>query len=80
MDAKKEWKLNYRVTFWSLMGAAIVVMGIVMCLPPGDERTMFRSIAINFGAAALVVMIMYRLKPGWFRNKVQHHPDEHIKN
>ena len=80
MDTKKESKLAYRITFWSLVGALIVMMGIVMLLPPGDERNMFRSIGINFGVAAVIVMIVHWLKPGWFRPKVQHHPDENIKN
>jgi len=80
MDTKKESKLAYRVTFWSLTGALIVVMGIAMLLPPGGERNMFRSIGVNFGVAAVVVMVVHWLKPGWFRPKVQHHPDENIKN
>ena len=78
MDTKTESKLTYRITFWSLTGALIVVMGIAMLLPPGDERNMFRSIGVNFGVAAIVVMVAHRLKPRWFRNKIQHHPDENI--
>jgi hypothetical protein len=80
MDTKKESKLAYRATFWSLAGALIVAMGIAILLPPGDDRNMFRSIGVNFGVAAIVVMIAHRLKPQWFRSKVRHHPDENIKN
>jgi len=72
----REWKMAYRIIFWSMVGIMMIIVAVIDFMPLGEEKKLVRNIGIGIGIAAMINMVLYYVNPAWFKEKVKVHPNE----
>jgi membrane-associated PAP2 superfamily phosphatase len=67
---------NHRIIMLLLIAAIAVLLLAGVVTRPGTGRTVLMYLVIGLGVAAMIEGVLFALKPGWFRDKVQHQPHE----
>jgi len=56
--------------------AGIMLLGVLLFFIDTDGRFIVKGMMTGLVFSMTVQLLLYRIKPGWFNNKIKHYPDQ----